>query len=146
MAIALHEALQQLHEKIDRLTEKVEEMNPERQRKIDKTIFAAAPDGSPEVSRERLAKRLVEYDEAAEMLSISTSTLKRLIARGDIRKSMVLGKALISVAEIDRFVRSLEEIAAAVKSCADPAPSHAPKVDPDIKAAADRIRALTKKR
>lgn len=55
----------------------------------------------------RVSPLLVSYSDAAAMLSISVSTLKRRLADGDLTPVFVAGLARIRVADLEAYVSNL---------------------------------------
>lgn len=52
-------------------------------------------------------KLFLTYKEAAEQLTISESTLKRLVYNGQIKRTKIRGCARISNKEIEQFIQKL---------------------------------------
>jgi excisionase family DNA binding protein len=48
--------------------------------------------------------RLVKIPQAAQMLSLSIPTVRRLIAQGDLRVNRKVRHLLIPISEIERFI------------------------------------------
>lgn len=94
----------------------------------------------------------VGYEKAAKMLDVSLSTVKRLVLRGDLVPIRLMGRKLLSISEINRMMKVLEderrrELALPVSTEVRPA-SQAVRLRSKRysgKAAAEAIRAANKK-
>lgn len=64
------------------------------------TKIPQASDGMHKVPHERL---LLKIDEAAALLSVSTSSIRRLISRGELAPNRKLRHVLIARTELERF-------------------------------------------
>lgn len=51
-----------------------------------------------------LPKKAVSVPEAAQMLSVSTRTMWRLVHRGEIRSVLVASRRLVPIVAIDEFL------------------------------------------
>lgn len=51
----------------------------------------------------------VGYEKAATMLDVSLSTVKRLVLRGDLVPIRLMGRKLLSISEINRMMKQMEE-------------------------------------
>jgi|GEM_PF-6711935 len=54
-----------------------------------------------------MTKQFLTYKEAAETLTISESTLKRLVYSGQIKRTKIRGCARISNKELEQFIQKL---------------------------------------
>ncbi len=61
-------------------------------------------DCSCSTTDDQVMVRAVTYDQAATMLSVSLSTVKRLVESGELRKTSIGGAARIQVVDIDAYL------------------------------------------
>ncbi len=55
------------------------------------------------MQQKSVVKRLYDIHEAAESLSVSTMSIRRLVGRGLLKPNRALGKLLFPATELDRF-------------------------------------------
>ena len=59
-------------------------------------------------SKQKPARKSFKIHEAAELLGVSASSIRRLIARGHLRSVRVLRHVLIPATELDRLLHGVE--------------------------------------
>ena len=73
---------------------------------VESVPLVAEPSGMKKTDTNHGAKRAIKLATACEMLSLSPSTLRRLINNGTIKKLPYTRHLVIPISEIDRLLNS----------------------------------------